>query len=68
LAKAEFFPAQPNLVEYGSQAWTESPREYCLRMKRISGDEPLPARLEGVLVVSQEKGTKALDVNTALEK
>ena len=67
LAKAEFFPAQPNLVEYGPQAWTESQREYCLRMKRISGDEPLPVRLEGVLVVPQEKGTKALDVNTALE-
>ena len=68
LAKAEFFPAQPNLVEYGPQVWTQSPREYCLRMKRISGDEPLPARLEGVLVVSQEKGKKSLDVNIAFEK
>jgi thiol:disulfide interchange protein DsbD len=67
LSKAEFFPAQPNLVEYGQQAWAESQGEYCLRMNRISGDEPLPARLEGVLVVPHEEGTKALDVSVELE-
>ena len=68
LPKAEFFPAQPSLVEYGPQTWTRAGDEYCLRMKRISGNEPLPARLEGVLVVPQEKGTKALDVSAALER
>ena len=67
ISKAEFFPAQPNLVEYGPQAWTESQLEYCLRMKRISGDGPLPARLEGVLVVPWENRTKALAVSVELE-
>jgi DsbC/DsbD-like thiol-disulfide interchange protein len=68
LAKAEFFPAQPDLVEYGPQTWAKSKTEYCLSMKRISGGGPLPARLEGVFVVSKEKETKALDVNTALKE
>ena len=67
LAKAEFFPAQPNLVEYAPQAWTESQKKYCIQLKRVSGDEPLPARLEGVLVIPQGKGTVALYVNTVLE-
>jgi DsbC/DsbD-like thiol-disulfide interchange protein len=68
LEKMEFFPAQPDLVEYGQQTWTKSKDEYCLSMKQISGGGSLPARLEGVLVVPKEKETKALAVNAALEK
>ena len=68
MAKAAFFPAQPDFVEYGSQLWTQTGVEHCLRMKRVSGDEALPARFEGVLVVPQKNGTKALAVNAALEK
>lgn len=67
-ARAEFFPAQQNLVEYGSQDWAEAAGSYCLRMKRISGNPPLPARLEGVLVVPSEKGPQAFEVNAVFEK
>jgi len=65
LARAVFYPVQPNLVAYEPPAWEWSETESCLRMKRISGNKPLPDRLEGVLVVPRGK---ALEVNITLEK
>jgi DsbC/DsbD-like thiol-disulfide interchange protein len=65
--KSFFFPAQPNLVEYGPQTWTRSESEYCLHMKRISNGEPLPAQAQGVLVLPLDNKTKALEVNTSLQ-
>ena len=62
-----FFPARPNFVEYGPQTWTRSENEYCLRMKRVSGGEPLPAHVQGVLVSPLGKKTRALEVNTVLQ-
>jgi hypothetical protein len=36
-------------------------------MKRVSGGEPLPAHVQGVLVSPLSKKTRALEVNTALQ-
>ena len=67
LAGARFFPSEPNLVEYGLQTWLESQGEYCLRMKRISADGPLPGRMEGVLVLPGGKEDGAIAVDVAIE-
>jgi thiol:disulfide interchange protein DsbD len=65
--KSVFFPAQPNFVEYGLPTWTRLGNEYGLRMKRVSSGEPLPARVQGVLVLPPGNKIKALEVNTSLQ-
>jgi DsbC/DsbD-like thiol-disulfide interchange protein len=54
MAQGLFFPATPELVVYGLQAWTRSKNAYCLNMDRFQPGAPLPDRLQGVLAVPGE--------------
>ena len=65
---AIFFPAQTNLVKYGEPVWTRVQNGFCLRLERVAGGDPLPAQLQGVLVLSPERKTapRALAVAAAL--
>ena len=68
LIHAVFFPAQPNLVKYAPPVWTADGNRLCLRMARVSGGGPLPARVQGVLVLpsAAQHGAKALEVDALL--
>ena len=68
VARWLFLPSQPNLVKYGGQSWSRAGGEYWLDMELLSGRQPVPARLQGVLALPRDIGNRVrpLEVDVAL--